>query len=189
MSITTHSSDNELIQAIMRKDEKAFTILFRRYHDILLGIAFKYIKQRAEAEDLVQEIFIRVHASICSGRYNEEGKFCYWLKRVAANMCKDHLRRPNPTNRKDDFASAETAAGMAPSPEDLMITRQLHAQVRLLVSRLPEDLKKVVYYRHYEEISFKEISQKMGTNMNTSLGRMRYGLMHLRKGLGARAAG
>lgn len=179
MVATTQLSDEELVCLVQQGCERSFARLLQRHRPLLCHIASRYVKDLMQAEDLVQEMSIRMYTAIRAGRYNEEGKFATWLKRVGHNICLDFLRKPAlPCVHPEVWPEARQVH--APSPEDLLIARQTRQQVRHLVSQLPDALREVVYYRHYEEISFKEISEKMGTSINTSLGRMRYGLKHLR---------
>ncbi|OLY93827.1 RNA polymerase sigma-70 factor, ECF subfamily [Cnuella takakiae] len=181
MVATTQLSDEELVLQVRLGCERSFTLLLRRHQPLLNRIACRYVKDFMLAEDLVQEISIRMYTAIRAGRYSEEGKFVVWLKRVGRNICLDYLRKPSlPCIHPEVLPEVHQVH--APSPEDLLIARQTHQQVRKLVTQLPDTLRQVVYYRHYEEISYKEIAAKMGTSINTSLGRMRYGLKHLRNG-------
>lgn len=178
MVVAPQLSDEALVLLVRQGCERSFALLLRRHQPLLQRVASRYVKDYMQAEDLVQEIAIRMYTAIRAGRYTEEGKFAVWLKRVAHNICLDFLRKPClPCVHPGVWPEARQVH--APSPEDLLIARQTRQQVRRLVNQLPDTLRQVVYYRHFEEISFKEISERMGTNINTSLGRMRYGLKHL----------
>jgi RNA polymerase sigma-70 factor (ECF subfamily) len=119
-----------------------------------------------------------------SGRYTEEGKFLPWAMRIAHNLCVDHFRKVKRTpiirtgEDKDIFEVLNFADDTA---ETVMMKRQSHDRVREMLQRLPEDQREVIILRHYADMSFKEIAAVTNCSINTALGRMRYGLINLRK--------
>jgi len=149
------------------------------YTSILFLVKDKYL-----AEDLFQDVFIKIIDTIRQNRYNDEGKFISWAMRIAHNLCVDHFRRVkrSPTmingEGKDVFDwlhfSDETA-------ESNMMRRQSHDRVQRMLEQLPEEQKEVIVLRHYGNLSFKEIAEITNCSINTALGRMRYGLINLRK--------
>ena len=177
-----HLSDKELLQSLRNGHQQAFEVLFLRYKTDLQKVILHYVKDKVLTEDLLQDAFIKIYTSVCAGRYNDEGKFLPWSLRIAHNLCMDHLRKAKrlPSFQgepKDEahFVPTESCA------ETALIKKEQEQQLYQLIHHLPEDQKKVVAYRYYEELSFKEISEVMNTSVNTSLGRMRYALLHLRK--------
>lgn len=173
-------TDDELIAQFRKCQNQAFDILYRRYQQKIFDTVVYYIKNRTEAEDLTQEVSIKIITSIQTDRYCEEGKFLPWALRIAHNHCMDHLRRRNYVLYVAEFSSAQLSSVAIASPEYKLIGKQTAAQLRSLVNKLPAEQKQVVYYRHFEDLSFKEISERTNSSVNTALGRMRYGLMHLR---------
>ncbi|HEX2536478.1 MAG TPA: sigma-70 family RNA polymerase sigma factor [Chitinophagaceae bacterium] len=181
---TLHAlADNELIRQFREGNDRAFQELFLRYRTNLWTLVHHYVPDRLQAEDLLQETLIKVCLSLKAGRYNEEGKFLPWCLRIAHNLCMDHLRKPRMVAYVEDFSQTALAAETIFSPEDRFIERQQQAQLVQLIHRLPEPIREVVAYRHFGELSFKEIAARTGAGVNTTLGRMRYGLMHLRKAM------
>ena len=182
MRLLVKLSDTELIECFHQGQEKAFDVLFCRYQKDVRNVIAHYVRDRLVTEDLSQDAFIRIYTSLKRGKYNEQGKFISWALRIVRNLCMDYLRkvaqRPilGPMLQDDCLCTTENQdAG------NKMATKQQQHRLNGLINRLPEDQKKVVYYRYFEELSFKEISALMNTSVNTSLGRMRYGLSHLRK--------
>ena len=139
------------------------------------------VKDRERAEDLFQDCFLKILTTLQSGRYNEQGKFLPWAMRVAHNLCMDFFRRRKPSvdmekvefllENTDGKNDADAACEQA----------QTENSLRGLLEKLPEEQQKVVTLRIYGELSFKEIAEITGVSINTALGRMRYGLLNLRK--------
>ncbi|MDQ6608297.1 MAG: sigma-70 family RNA polymerase sigma factor [Bacteroidota bacterium] len=174
-------TDVELIRLFLSGDEKGFDVLFLRYKTDLTKVILYYCKDKFIAEDLVQDTFFKILSSLKNNRYHEEGKFLPWALRIAHNICMDHLRKNANTPPTTELFQGTVLYESTHSAETKMVQDQLRNKIHLLIDRLPDEQKEVVYGRHFEELSFKEISSRMNTSVNTSLGRMRYGLTHLRK--------
>lgn len=183
MKNLTACTDGELIRLFKAGQEQALDTLYLRYKDNTYNVILHYVRDTAGAEDLVQEVFIRIFSFLKSDRYCEEGKFLQWMLRIAYNISMDHLRKPKKEVCVENLAHTTAACEMVVSHEDVVIAQQKKTYLYHLISKLPREQKEVVYYRLVEELSFKEIAEKTGTNVNTTLGRMRYGLMHLRRGV------
>ncbi len=118
------------------------------------------------------------------GKYSEEGKFLPWVMRIAHNMCVDHFRKIKRSpfiKMSDDRDIFEVLNFGDHSAEDVIVHEEKQMTVRVMLDKLPEDQREVIILRHYANLSFKEISVLTNTSINTALGRMRYGLMNLRK--------
>ncbi len=177
-------SDRELINAYLDGNDKAFEVLLNRHRDKIYTSIYLFVKDRDLAEDIFQDVFIKIIKTLRNGKYNHEGKFLQWAMRISYNMCVDHFRKNkkktkvSPNETFDIFDILETKED---NKEDLMIKSQLHTKVRQLVDQLPEEQREVVILRHYADMSFKEISQLTRVSINTALGRMRYALINMRK--------
>ena len=104
--------------------------------------------------------------------------------RIAHNLCVDHFRKVKRTpaiKTSDDRDIFEVLNFTEDSAETKMMKRQSHDRVRRMLDLLPEDQREVIILRHYAELSFKEIAALTNCSINTALGRMRYGLINLRK--------
>lgn len=177
-------NDKDLIQSYLEGNDKAFEILLNRHKDKIYTSIYLFVKDTAQAEDLFQEVFIKIIKTIRQGKYNHEGKFQQWAMRIAYNMCVDHFRkakRRSVIHPTDEFNIFEVIENSDPSREQTMIQDQTHGRVRQLVDMLPPEQREVVLLRHYADMSFKEISQLTRVSINTALGRMRYALINIRK--------
>jgi RNA polymerase sigma factor (sigma-70 family) len=177
-------SDQELINLFISGNVNALEVLVLRHKDKLYTSIHFLVKDKYLAEDIFQDVFIRIIDTVRGGRYSDEGKFLPWAMRIAHNLCVDHFRKVKRTptiKTGDDQDIFEVLNFTEPSAEDTMIRNQSHARVRQLLDQLPADQREVIILRHYADMSFKDIARITGCSINTALGRMRYGLINLRK--------
>ncbi len=180
----SHRSDFELIRSFQEGDSSALETLVLRHKDRLYTSILFLVKDRYLAEDIFQDAFIKIIDTLRGGRYSDEGKFLPWAMRIAHNLCVDHFRKVKRTptiKTGEDQDLFEVLNFSEDSMEDKMIRRQSHDRVRDMLDQLPTDQREVIILRHYAEMSFKEIAALTDCSINTALGRMRYGLINLRK--------
>lgn len=184
MNLLSKLSDHELINSFIAGNTNALEALVLRHKDKVYTSIFFLVKDKYLAEDIFQDVFIRIIDTVRSGRYTEEGKFLPWAMRIAHNLCVDHFRKVKrtPTIRNnDDQDIFEVLNFTEESAEDKMMKKQSHSRVKDMLDLLPEDQREVIILRHYADMSFKEIAAITNCSINTALGRMRYGLINLRK--------
>jgi RNA polymerase sigma factor (sigma-70 family) len=184
MKTVTNFTDNELIAAYVNGNGSAIEELIGRYKDRIFSSIYYTVKDKYLAEDMFQEVFIKIIDTIRGGRYTDEGKFLPWAMRIAHNMCIDHFRKVKrspqiKTSEGNDLF--EMLNFTANSAEENVMQRQSQDIVRKMIDMLPEEQKEVIILRHYADLSFKEIADLTKTSINTALGRMRYGLINLRR--------
>lgn len=186
MQVTSLTSvnDRELINLYLNGNERAFEELLSRHKSKIYTSIYLFVKDTALAEDIFQEVFIKIIDTLRKGKYNHEGKFVQWAMRISYNMCVDYFRR---NKRRPKLAPSETfdifdvLQSSDDNAEQTMIKSQTHDKIRKLVDMLPAEQREVVILRHYADMSFKEISQLTRVSINTALGRMRYALINIRK--------
>lgn len=177
-------TDNDLINLFVSGNVNALEVLVLRHKDKLYTSILFLVKDKYLAEDIFQDVFIRIIDTMRSGRYTEEGKFLPWAMRIAHNLCVDHFRKVKRTptiktgENQDIF---EVLNFTEDNAEDKMMKKQSHNRVKDMLDQLPEDQREVIILRHYADMSFKEIASLTNCSINTALGRMRYGLINLRK--------
>lgn len=177
-------TDALLVSAYIQGDESALCELITRHKQRIYSFIYSKVYDRDVAEDIFQDAFIKVINTLRRGKYNEEGKFLPWVMRITHNLIIDHFRRNSRMPKfenKDDFNIFSVLSDHTPNIERRMIQEQLEIDVRRLIEELPEDQKEVLVMRMYQDMSFKEISERTGVSINTALGRMRYALINLRK--------
>lgn len=177
-------TDPQLIHIYLEGDADALSTLVDRHKDKIFTSIYLLVKDKFLAEDIFQDTFIKVIDTINSDRYNEEGKFLPWVMRIAHNLCIDHFRKVKRTptiKTSGDHDIFEVLNFSEAGMEEKMIQGQSHERVRKMLDMLPEDQKEVIVMRHFADLSFKEIATLTNCSINTALGRMRYGLINLRK--------
>lgn len=165
-------------------DENSLAILIARHKQRIYSFIYSKVYDRDVAEDVFQDTFIKVIRTLKRGKYNEEGKFLPWVMRIAHNLVIDHFRRNNRMPKFDndgEFSIFSVLSDSSLNAEKQMCKDQVESDVRRLILELPDDQREVLHMRVYQEMSFKEISERTGVSINTALGRMRYALINLRK--------
>jgi RNA polymerase sigma factor (sigma-70 family) len=184
MQYHNNSSDQELIQAFQKGNMPALEVLISKHKDRVFNAIYFLVKDKYLAEDIFQDAFIKIIDTLNQGKYNDEGKFLPWVLRIAHNLCVDHFRKVKRTptitmpDGKDIFDIINVSNSNA---ESAMMKNQTHKSLHDYLNKLPEDQKEVIILRHFGDLSFKQIADIMGCSINTALGRMRYGLINLRK--------
>ena len=184
MKILNNLTDQQLIHLYMEGDANALATIVTRYKDKIYTSIYLLVKDRYLTEDIFQDVFIRIIDTLRGGRYTDEGKFLPWAMRIAHNMCVDHFRKVKRTptiKTSDDRDIFEVLNFSEPGADHKMMNGQSHERIRKMVDMLPEDQREVIILRHYADLSFKEIADLTKCSINTALGRMRYGLINLRK--------
>ncbi|MDX2134462.1 MAG: sigma-70 family RNA polymerase sigma factor [Saprospiraceae bacterium] len=184
MQVMSLLNDQELIARYVDGDEQAFEVLLSRYKSKIYTSIYLFVKDQALAEDIFQEVFIKIIDTLRRGKYNHEGKFVQWAMRIAYNMCVDYHRRHKrraQVNPSDDFDIFDVLRLSDDGPDTLIMRSETHQRIRRLVDALPPEQREVVILRHYADMSFKEIASLTRVSINTALGRMRYALINIRK--------
>ena len=177
-------SDQQLIHNYLQGDEKSFETLLLRHKDKIYTSIYMFVKDHEQAEDLFQEVFIKIVDTLRKGKYNHEGKFIQWAMRISYNLCVDQFRRGKRRTKisgSESFDIFDILQCEDDNWEEGIIKHETYSKIRYLVEQLPDEQKEVVVLRHYADMSFKEISQVTRVSINTALGRMRYALINMRK--------
>ena len=177
-------TDKDLIRSYLSGDEKSFEILLNRNKDRVFGYIMSKVRNQSLANDIFQEVFIKVIRTFKNGSYNEEGKFLPWVSRIAHNLAIDHFRKAKryPTIVMEDGSNVfNTLEFSEVSIESKKIQEDTHALLRDLIRELPDSQREVLMMRHYMQMSFQGIADATNVSINTALGRMRYALINLRK--------
>lgn len=177
-------SDRQLVESYISGQELALQVIISRHQSRLFGYIYVAVKDSEIANDIFQDTFMKVINKLKEGSYNEEGKFIQWVMRIAHNLIIDHFRRESRVKMlrsTDEYDIFNTILLFDRNVEDDLIRDQTHAKLRQMVELLPDNQKEVLVMRHYQQMSFKDISEETGVSINTALGRMRYALINLRK--------
>ena len=178
-------SDEQLVKNYANGDSDAFDTLLARYQQKIYSYILFLVHDDEVADDLFQETFMKAIVTIRQGRYVESGRFSAWLTRIAHNLVIDKYGQDRNSNViSNDASDADLFNDVSLSDitvEMKMNTEQSLTDVGRLLKELPDNQKEVLYMRFYQDLSFKEIADATGVSINTALGRMRYGLINLRK--------
>ncbi len=179
-------SDEQLALAYIDGNNRAFDELLSRNQDRVFTTIMYAVKDEDLANDLFQETFLKVITKLQNGQYSDTGKFSWWLTRIAHNVVIDHFRAQKSSKiveapKDNDLSNLRGEAIHNQSRESELNNEQVMEDVKRLVEALPEAQRDVVNMRFFQELSFKEIAEQTNVSINTSLGRMRYALINLRK--------
>ena len=178
-------TDEQLVSLYTKGNNSAFDTLLKRYESKVSSYLLYSIKNQELAEDLFQDVFIKIVVRLKNGQYAENGKFSSWMMRIVHNHLIDYYRTSvadklisNDASEVDLFNNADIAVNE--NREQEMIDQQTLREVKELIAELPDSQREVLIMRVYDELSFKEIAQKTNCSINTALGRMRYAILNLR---------
>jgi len=184
MKTLCSKDDAALISEYITGNEACLSVLIERHQEKIFGFILSKTANRDLANDIFQDTFIKIINTLKRGVYNEEGKFLPWAMRIAHNLTMDFYRSEK--RKKTKYATSEYDVLNFIGIEDTNIEDKLEqehtiGQVINLINTLPKDQQEVIKMRIFMGLSFKEISIKTNVSINTSLGRMRYALINLRK--------
>ena len=179
-------TNEELALSYINGDNKAFDLLLSRNQEQLFSYIFFIVKDRALADDLFQETFLKVITKLNEGKYCTNGRFGAWLITVAHNTIMDFYRSSK--NDKylnnidtNEFDNAVSISLMDSCIENHYVNQQVLKDVKRMVDMLPTLQREVVFMRFFQQLSFKEIAEITNVSINTALGRMRYAILNLRR--------
>lgn len=185
---TQRVSDQDLILRYLQGDSYSFEVLLRRHKQAIYSVLLSRVRDRNLADDLFQEVFIKIIKTIHDGRYNEMGKFQSYATRMARNYAIDYLRKKKHEIVFSSFASDDESynpinyfADNCLNASQQMISTHEQDVIRKLIMQIPEDQREVLIMRHWGQMKFKDIAEHKGESINTIMGRMRYALQNMRK--------
>jgi RNA polymerase sigma-70 factor (ECF subfamily) len=183
----THT-DSLLISRYQKGDEDALSILISRHQKELFSFIFYKLMDEELANDVFQDTFMKIIVSLKEGRYNDDGKFILWAKRIAHNLIIDHYRLKSKhikvsetTYENEEFSIFDLLKETEENIEERLITNQIYDDLMKMLIFLPENQQEVIKLRFFDGLSFKEIAEQTNTSINTTLGRVRYALINMRK--------
>ena len=178
-------TDEQLALSYIDGNNKAFDLLLSRTQSKLFTYIMFVVRDPDVANDIFQETFVKVITKLQQRKYTNSGKFSAWLVRIAHNVIMDWYREQRserivePTEGND--LSNLNSELLDMNVENQFVNDQVLRDVRKLMDMLPPTQREVCYMRFYQEMSFKEIAEATGVSINTSLGRMRYAILNLRR--------
>ncbi len=156
-----HDPDADLIQRAGKGEARAVELIVQRHAERLIRLSRRMLGDGAEAEDVAQEVFLRVWREAPNWRPGE-AKLQTWMHRVALNLCYDRLRRRETPDAEAGLAVADPA----PSPGDVWLEAQRAERVRSALARLPERQRAAIVLCHFEEVSNIEAASALGVSVD-----------------------
>ena len=186
MSKIKSMTDVELVEAYYNGNNRAFDELLSRHQDSVFTYIRCVVKDDDLANDLFQETFLKVITKIQHHQYAETGRMQGWLMRIAHNVVIDYYRAQNQkllvdAPKENDLSILSGDVVIGGNREIELSNLQTLQQLYGLMDALPTVQRQVVYLRYFQNLSFKEIAEETNVSINTSLGRMRYALMTMRR--------
>ncbi len=179
-------TDEALAILYVKGNNEAFDELLARTQSKLFTYIMFVVHDHDIADDIFQETFVKVITKLQNGQYTDSGKFQFWVTRIAHNAIMDwyrqqrsrHIMEPNAEN---DLQNLSSVSVLDTFRESELVNEQVLIDVKRIMEALPAPQREVVYMRFYQQLSFKEIAALTGVSINTSLGRMRYALINMRR--------
>ena len=172
-------TDGDLVIRYSNGDNNALDELYNKYWHSVFSVIFAIVKNEQVTKDLIQDTFLKVIKIISNRKYNEQGRFKYWIMMLARNASIDHFRatRKHPITTITDNGYCDVVAPI----EDTCIGIDRSNQIKAAVDRLPPKQREVITMRYWKGMKFETISEELGIPVNTALGRSRYAINKLRK--------
>ena len=181
----TKLTDEMLVAAYAEGNNEAFDALLKRHEIRIFNYIYNIVKNKVVADDIFQETFVKAITTIKQGRYTDSGKFSAWITRIAHNLIIDYFRQAKSENTvsadQEDADVLNRRELAEENIEDMLVTSQIHTDVKRIIGSLPEAQREVLDMRFYRNMSFKEIADATGVSINTALGRMRYAVLNMRR--------
>ena len=179
-------SDEQLALSYVEGNNRAFDLLLSRNQSKLFSYIMFVVRDRETADDIFQETFVKVITRLRDGRYTASGKFSAWIMRIAHNVMMDWYRdqkaeRIIELTENNDLSNIRGGDVLDGNIENQFVNAQVLNDVKKMMSLLPPSQREAVYMRYFQEMSFKEIAETTGVSINTSLGRMRYAILNMRR--------
>lgn len=179
-------TDEELALSYIGGNNRAFDELLARNQNKLFSYILFVVRDEDRANDLFQETFVKVITKLHQGRYVNSGKFGAWIMRIAHNVIMDWYREQRARNvieptAENDLSNLSSNDILDTNVENRYVNDQIMTDVKKMMNLLPPTQREVVFMRFYQNLSFKEIAELTGVSINTSLGRMRYAILNLRR--------
>lgn len=183
-----NKSDSLLISQYQNGDENSLVCLIQRHQKELFSFIYYKLLDDDLANDVFQDTFMKIIVTLKEKRYNEEGKFILWAKRIAHNLIIDHFRLKaknikvsETTYENEEFSIFDVIREPSENIEDQLVLQQINSDLVRMLQYLPENQQEVIKLRFFDGLSFKDIAEQTETSINTTLGRVRYALINLRK--------
>jgi RNA polymerase sigma-70 factor, ECF subfamily len=188
--------DSDLITRAAGGDPAAFQALVERHRSMVYRVAYQFAGNHHDAEDIAQEVFIKVYRSL--DKFRQDAQLSSWMYRIVMNACIDHRRRQGPAQTAAAAEEAEltllNTPEDTPGPEERAYAGELGQVLELEINRLPNGQRVVFIMRHHQGLKLGEIADALGLaegtvkrQLHAAVHRLRHALTHARVAAGGRA--
>jgi len=176
-----NQGEAELISRCQKGDQGALKEIFDQYNKRVYRIAYGVVRQREDALDIVQEVFIKLFRSIRN--FKGRSKFYTYLYRLAMNTAIDHVRKAAkyPASSLDQEGVLQPVDEVEKGPERILLHKELEGRVSWAMGRLPIDQRTALVLREVEGLSYQEMAETMGCSIGTVMSRLHYGRRKMRE--------
>jgi RNA polymerase sigma-70 factor (ECF subfamily) len=157
-------NERELVERCRSGDEHAFQELVDRYKDLVFALVARTVQDRARAEDLAQEVFLRIHRGL--PYFRGEARLSTWIYRIVANVCAHDQGRPSPVSIEDDHVRAEVVSSTARRDRQFG-DLELRDQLEKAIARLPPNYRLLIAAHYLEGIQYEELAEAMQLPLGT----------------------
>jgi RNA polymerase sigma-70 factor (ECF subfamily) len=170
-----NDEETAMISRCQQGDQRALKEIFDKYHKRVYRIAYGVVRQREEALDIVQEVFIKLFRSIKN--FKGRSQFYTYLYRMVMNTAIDHARKAGKQfiSSLDEEGSFEPSDNVEKGPERVLLQKELEERVKLAMDKLPAEQKAALIFRDVEGLSYQEMAEAMGCSIGTVMSRLHYG--------------
>lgn len=183
----------ELLERCKAGDRKAFQSIVERYQRRVYGIAWGFVRNRDDALDLTQDVFLKVYRNI--GSFQGSSSFYTWLYRVATNVCIDHIRKKkrrredadyDDTRAHDGGAEGDTplvSASLGISPSKKLGDKELGSRIMGALDNLSDPHREILLLREVEGLSYEELAEVLQVPKGTVMSRLYHARANMQKQL------
>jgi RNA polymerase sigma-70 factor (ECF subfamily) len=167
--------ETEMISRCQQGNQEALKEIYDKYHTKVYRIAYGVVRQREDALDIVQEVFIKLFRSIKN--FKGRSRFYTYLYRMVMNTAIDHARKGGKkfVSSLDEEGSLEPSDRVEKGPERILLQKELEERVKLALNKLPAEQKAAIIFRDVEGLSYQEMAEAMGCSIGTVMSRLHYG--------------
>jgi len=167
--------ETEMVSRCQQGDQEALKEIFDKYHKKVYSIAYGVVRQREEALDVVQEVFIKLFRSIKN--FKGRSHFYTYLYRMVMNTAIDHARKTGKhfISSLDEEGSFEPSDEVEKGPERILLQKELEERVKRAMEKLPAEQRTALIFRDVEGLSYQEMAEAMGCSIGTVMSRLHYG--------------
>ena len=188
MSINSPGEEKEFIRRAVGGDREAFRVIVDKFKSRLFSVAYDMLRSREDAEDVVQEAFVKAYFSL--NNFRQDSSILTWLYRIVYNLCIDEKRRrsrrggsPEEFDESMGHERMEVHLDSVPGPQEALLRKERAGRINLLMGKLTEEHRQVIMLREVDGLSYEEIAEALRISRGTVMSRLHYARKKLQEGL------